>query len=47
MILYFLGVRALLRDKDLKPKWKPSNFEQVKDIQIYFTKWENKPCLQF
>lgn len=32
------GVRALLIDKDKKPKWKPSTFEEVKkeSIEAYF-----------
>lgn len=34
LINYVLGVRALLKDKDQNPKWKPSTLEEVTDDMV-------------
>lgn len=46
--LFFTGVRALLIDKDKKPKWSPSTLEDVKNevIDKYFEPLPNDKELQ-
>lgn len=46
--MFFTGVRALLIDKDKKPKWSPSTLEDVKNevIDKYFEPLPNDKELQ-